>query len=145
MTIQTTTRSAKNNTATVSDGIDRLDFVSLQVRDLEAARAFYADFLGFAVVPAQRADAVIFKTSIGAAFAVRKALVDLDASPKLGGGVGLWFGAKDVDSIHQRAVARGIEILSQPEPGPFGRVFSLRDPDGYAITLHNIGPVENAS
>ena len=29
-----------------------------------------------------------------------------------------------------------IQILQPIEDGPFGRVFTLQDPEGYAITLH---------
>jgi len=30
-----------------------------------------------------------------------------------------------------------VEILSPPMDGPFGRMFTFIDPDGYAITIHD--------
>ena len=35
-----------------------------------------------------------------------------------------------------RQLARhGVTILAEPFDGPFGRTFSLRDPDGYYVTI----------
>lgn len=115
---------------------DRLDFVSLQVRDLEKTRSFYTDVLGFSVVPQERPDALVFRTSVGASFAVRKPLVDLNAVQRLGWGVGLWFGAQEIDSLHERVRDCGATVLRPPADGPFGRMFVVEDPDGYQLTLH---------
>lgn len=118
-------------------GVDRLDFVSLQVSQLEVSKRFYNEFLGFELSNFERPDALVFHTPQGSAFAIRKPLVDLQATDKLGWGVGLWFGAKDVESIYRKAKKSGIRVLSEPKDSPFGKTLVLEDPDGYSITLHN--------
>lgn len=116
-----------------------LDFASLQVRDLETSRAFYTEVLGFHIADERREGAVVFKDAGGAIFAIRTPLVDLSASPKLGWGAGLWFGVGDPDALHDRALAAGALVLHPPQDGPFGRMFVLADPDGYALTFHARG------
>lgn len=111
-------------------------FISLQVRDVEDSAAFYERHLGF-TRQAGPPHAVVFDTT-PAAFAVRAALpgVDLDAVAQLGLGVGVWLHAPDAQAIHDTLVAEGVQIVSAPIDGPFGRTFTFADPDGYQITLH---------
>jgi catechol 2,3-dioxygenase-like lactoylglutathione lyase family enzyme len=78
------------------------DFISLQVRDLDAAAAFYEDRVGLRRAPASPPGAVVF-ASEPIPLAVREPLPDTD-----------------LDSGQ-----------------PFGRTFALRDPDGYAVTIHD--------
>jgi predicted enzyme related to lactoylglutathione lyase len=112
------------------------DFISLQVRDIEASAAFYERHLGL-TRQAGPPHAVVFDTK-PAAFAVRGALpgVDLDAAP-LGTGVAIWMHAPDAQAIHDALADAGVEIASAPIDGPFGRTFAFVDPDGYTITLHS--------
>ena len=63
------------------------DFISLQVRDLDTAAAFYEDRVGLRRAAASPPGAVVF--------------------------------------------------ASEPFDGPFGRTFALRDPGGYAVTIHD--------
>jgi predicted enzyme related to lactoylglutathione lyase len=39
--------------------------------------------------------------------------------------------------VHDKLVRHGVEIVAEPFDGPFGRTFSFRDPDGYAVTIHD--------
>ncbi|GAA0998510.1 VOC family protein [Subtercola frigoramans] len=112
------------------------DFISLQVRDLDASAGFYEKYLGL-TRQAGPPHAVVFNTK-PAAFAVREPLpgVDLDDSP-LGTGVGIWLHASKTQEIHDALVADGVTISSAPIDGPFGRTFTFADPDGYLITLHD--------
>lgn len=111
-------------------------FISLQVRDVARAAAFYERYLGFAR-QAGPPQAVVFATS-PAVFAVRPPLpgVDLDAGP-LGHGIGVWMHADDTMAIHDAMVADGVTVAAAPIDGPFGSTFTFLDPDGYAITLHD--------
>jgi predicted enzyme related to lactoylglutathione lyase len=112
-------------------------FISLQVRDLSASAAFYETHLGF-TRQAGPPHAVVFATA-PAAFAVRSAApgVDLDSVAQLGLGIGVWLHAPDAQRIHATLLAAGVTITSAPVDGPFGRTFTVADPDGYQITLHD--------
>lgn len=111
------------------------DFVSLQVRDLDASTRFYHDTVGLEILPEGPPHAVVFKTA-PIPFAVREPMVDLDAVARLGWGVGLWFSCTDPDALHRTLVNARITIAQEPSDGAFGRQFTFVDPDGYAITAH---------
>lgn len=40
-------------------------------------------------------------------------------------------------TLHDALAADGHAIVSAPIDGPFGRTFTIADPDGYRITLHD--------
>ena len=113
------------------------DFLGLQVRDLERAAGFYEQQIGLRRAPQSPPGAVVFITE-PIAFAVREPLpgTDLDAG-RPGLGVALWLRAEDAQAIHDRLVAQGVPILTEPLDGPFGRAFVFQDPDGYAVTIHD--------
>jgi predicted enzyme related to lactoylglutathione lyase len=114
-------------------------FIALQVRDLELAAGFYEHQLGLRRAAVAPPGAVVFDTK-PASFAVREALpgVDLDAArPHPGYGVALWLHADDSQALHDTLAADGVAITVPPFDGPFGRTFTFRDPDGYAITIHD--------
>lgn len=114
------------------------DFVSLQVRDLDASQAFYETHLGLVRSPAGPPHAVVFTTT-PIAFALRGLLpgTDLDAVAQPGVGVALWLHATDVQAIHDDLVEAGVTVVAEPIDGPFGRTFTFADPDGYHVTLHD--------
>jgi predicted enzyme related to lactoylglutathione lyase len=114
------------------------DFITLLVRDLETSRRFYADVIGLTPSPETRPNAFAFATQpIG--FAIRKSQIDLDAVPELGQGVILWFRTDDAAALHNRLKQRGVSITQELAEGPFGKMFTFRDPDGYLITVHDGG------
>ena len=114
------------------------DFISLQVRDLDASQAFYEKYLGLVRSPAGPPHAVVFATT-PIAFALRDLLPgsDLDSAAQPGVGVALWLHATAVQAIHDALVADGHAIAAAPIDGPFGRTFTFVDPDGYQVTLHD--------
>jgi predicted enzyme related to lactoylglutathione lyase len=116
------------------------DFLSLQVRDLVAAQAFYETYLGLVRSPAGPPHAVVFTTT-PIAFALRDVVpgTDLDAVAQPGIGAAIWLHATGVQAIHDALVTDGHPIVSAPIDGPFGRTFTFADPDGYQITLHDKG------
>ncbi len=116
------------------------DFVSLQVRDLDASQAFYEQHLGLVRSKAGPPHAVVFETA-PIAFALRSEIpgTNLGAAPQPGVGVALWMLATGVDDIHADLVAAGVRIVAEPLDGPFGRTFTFADPDGYHVTLHDRG------
>ena len=114
------------------------DFISIQVRDLDASQAFYERYLGLVRSPAGPPHAVVFDTE-PIAFALREVVagVDLAAVPQPGIGVALWLRATDVQAIHDALAADDRTIVAAPVDGPFGRTFTFADPDGYHVTLHD--------
>lgn len=111
------------------------DFLALQVRDLDRAKAFYTEQLGLRPAPFSPPGAVVFDTK-PIPFAVRNPAVDLDASTRLGWGVALWLAADDAQGLHDRLAASGVTITQPVTTGPFGPQFSFTDPDGYPVTIH---------
>src|SRR3954453_17771814 len=117
------------------------DFIALQVRDLDTAAGFYEPRLGLRRAPASPPGAVVFATN-PVSFAVRTPLpgVDLDVvAPGPGAGVALWLRADDAQALHDDLAAAGVPIVAAPVDGPFGRTFTFRGPDGYAVTIHDQG------
>lgn len=113
-------------------------FIALQVSDLEASAAFYESRLGLRRARTSPPGAVVFDTQ-PVAFAVRTPLpgVDLDsAQPRPGVGVALWLHATAPQELHDALAADGVAIAAPPVDGPFGRMFSFADPDGYVVTVH---------
>jgi len=114
------------------------DFISLQVRDLDASQAFYEKYLGLVRSPAGPPHAVVFQTQ-PIAFALRDIVpgTDLAAAAQPGIGVALWLHGTDVQEMHDALAADGHTIVQAPIDGPFGRTFTFADPDGYHVTLHD--------
>ncbi|MFS4505667.1 VOC family protein [Clavibacter sp. Sh2141] len=114
------------------------DFISLQVRDLDAAQAFYERYLGLVRSPAGPPHAVVFSTT-PIAFALRDVIpgTDLEAVAQPGIGAAIWLHATGVQEIHDALVAGGHRIVTPPLDGPFGRTFAFADLDGYHVTLHD--------
>ena len=115
------------------------DFLALQVRDLDRSAEFYETRLGLRRLPTSPPGAVVFDTK-PVPFAVREPLpgTDLDgATPRPGVGVSIWLHAEGAQHLHDQLAAAGVPIVSLPADGPFGRMFTFLDPDGYALTIHD--------
>ena len=127
--------------ATTQVGIERLTTLTLQVSDVERALRFYRDGLGLTFNDPSSADAV------GAVIGGTFLLLHKDFEPSLAGkergaGIEIHFGVPDADAYFAELRSRGIEPEGEPEDRPWGRVFSVRDPDGYAIEF--IAPAAKA-
>lgn len=113
----------------------QLTFASLQVKDLEAAKIFYTQKLGFEI-DNTNPQACIFKYNEGAAsFAIRTPLEPIE-NRELGIGVALWFAVnKNVDELKETFLSRGITTAGPIIDTPFGRAFHVKDLDGYKLTF----------
>jgi len=112
------------------------DFISLQVRNFSASRAFYTELLGLPVDPRfDTADFVLFDTN-SIPFALSAARVNLDDAPQPGLGVTLWIDCDNANELHAKLEAAGTTIITPPYDSPFGRAFVFADPDGYRITVN---------
>lgn len=114
----------------------RLEFASLQVRDLEISKEYYTQKLGFELSEMKNPDAVIFKFNKGeASFAIRKPLENLE-DKELGNGVSIWFAIDEkIEDLHARLLQKGVSILGTIMTTPFGKAFHVKDPDGYKLTF----------
>ncbi len=108
-----------------------LDFVMLHVPNIEKARTFYSEKLGFTVED-QQPGFVQFKQNegMGAIFALQE---DSGAAPHAG--VELWWIVDNADTTYATLVSRDVEIVSQPTDEPFGRAFIIKDPAGNMINM----------
>lgn len=113
----------------------QLDFSSIQVKDLEKSRDFYQSYLGFEIEN-ENPEAYVFKNEKGAYFCIRKPLIDLAKAGKLGWGVGLWFSVPDVEKRYGELNDKKVKIVKELADSPFGKIFTVEDPDGYYITFH---------
>jgi predicted enzyme related to lactoylglutathione lyase len=112
------------------------DFISLQVRDLSASRAFYIETLGLTEDTRFSApDFILFDTN-SIPFALREAKVNRDDAQQPGLGMTLWIDCDHVNELHARLDSAGVTIITPPYDGPFGRTFVFADPDGYRITAN---------
>lgn len=115
------------------------DFAALQVRDLERSADFDQTRLGLRRAPTSPPGAVVFATE-PVPFAVREPQPGLDLEtirPRPGAGVALWLYADNAQALHDELVTAGVPIAVGPAGGPFGRMSTFTDPDGYAITIHD--------
>jgi predicted enzyme related to lactoylglutathione lyase len=112
------------------------DFISLQVRNFAASRAFYTETLGLPVDPRFDTPDFVLFDSTTLPFGLSAAKIDLAAAPHPGWGVALWIDCDDVDALHARLAAAGSPIVTPPFDGPFGRTLVFADPDGYRITAN---------
>lgn len=108
-----------------------LDFVMLHVPNLEQARSFYTEKMGFAIED-QQPGFVQFKKheGMGAIFALQE-----DAGVAPYGSVELWWIVDNADTTYATMLSHGVEIVSQPSDQPFGRAFIIKDPAGNAINM----------
>ncbi|HHB90007.1 MAG TPA: VOC family protein [Anaerolineae bacterium] len=102
-----------------------LQFVWLEVADLDRAAAFYGDALGFPIV--ETTDAFI--------------VVDLGPSQlylALGhpnpGSMYLALAVPDIDALYQRMLEAGLKVTSPQDEG-WARYIEYQDPDGYRLLL----------
>ena len=112
----------------------QLSFVSLQVSDLETSGKFYSEILNFKQVLKSPPDAIVFEQKNGAAFAIRKPMIELSKANLLGWGIALWFAIGNLDDFLKEN-RQNITIVKDIHPTPFGRILVISDPDGYSITL----------
>ncbi|HBF20402.1 MAG: glyoxalase [Owenweeksia sp.] len=114
----------------------RLEFASLQVRNLQVSKEFYTQKLGFEESGMQNPEAVIFEFNKGeASFAIRTPLMDIE-NKELGNGVSIWFAIDEkIEDLKHTLQQNGVTLLGDIMPTPFGKAIHLKDPDGYKLTF----------
>ena len=114
----------------------KLDFASLQVRDLEVSKAFYTERLGFELSEMSNPYACVFKYNKGeASFAIRTPIGNIDGK-ELGIGVSLWFAIdQKIEELQSQLTEKGVMLIGTINNTPFGKTLMAKDPDGYIITF----------
>jgi predicted lactoylglutathione lyase len=120
---------------TIMDKMRNLTFASLQVRDLDASKAFYTEKLGFEIENTNP-QACVFRYKQGeASFAIRTPLEPIEGK-ELGIGVALWFAVNEnVDELKEQFIENGVTTAGPIIETPFGRAFHVKDLDGYKLTF----------
>jgi predicted enzyme related to lactoylglutathione lyase len=114
-----------------------LGIVSLYVRDLDRARAFYTETLGLPEVPELSGPGFIaLRPAGGSLIAVQDAATGAPGLAGAPGGCELGLAVADVDAVWREWTARGVRILSEPVDRPFGRTFLAQDPEGHLLNVY---------
>ena len=111
-------------------------FISIAVTDVKNSAAFYEEYLGgvrdsFDFGP----DSAVFVGWPTYALSSARRPGAPGPSPDTTS-IQVWWRASDAQALHDRAAAAGVRILREPFDGPFGRTFTMADPDGYPITVY---------
>ena len=109
----------------------RLDHLTIRVRDLDAARAWYIGYLGLKLefeVPGRRT--VALQDDAGLTLFLDETAGDVAAD-----GVVLTFQIADVEEMHGRLVAAGVPFVAPPGKRFWGYGAELHDPDGHLVLL----------
>jgi predicted enzyme related to lactoylglutathione lyase len=112
--------------------ITGLEFLFLEVNNLEESVAFYRDLLGFEITkhspesepPLATVQAGNLKISLAQ---------HLETMLKRGRGVSFFVGVSDVDDYYNQLRAKGVEVYPPADEGWGGRFITLQDPDKYRL------------
>jgi catechol 2,3-dioxygenase-like lactoylglutathione lyase family enzyme len=109
----------------------KLDHLTIRVRDLDAARAWYIGHLGLKLefeVPGRRTVALQDDGDL-------TLFLDETAGDVAADGVVLTFQVDDLEETHRRLVAGGVSFVAPPGKRFWGYGAELRDPDGHLVLL----------
>jgi predicted enzyme related to lactoylglutathione lyase len=118
----------------------RLELVTVPVADIDRAKAFYVDQVGFVTGQDQKVDEdhrFVELIPPGSACAI--ALTRGYADPVPGSLRGTQLNVDDVDSIRARLLSRGVDV-SAVQDYPWGRFCFFSDPDGNDWSIHEPPP-----
>ncbi|HET7367642.1 MAG TPA: glyoxalase superfamily protein [Gaiella sp.] len=118
----------------------RLELVAIPVTDVDRAKAFYAEQVGFAVDHDHRvSDEVRFVqlTPPGSACSIAIGLGVTEAEP--GSVKGMQVVVADIERAHAQLVDRGVDV-SEVQDFPWGRFVFFQDPDGNGWAVQEIPP-----
>ena len=117
--------------AAQESGIESINAITLTVRDMRAATAFY-EALGLRRLYGGP-EASFTSFAVGGQYLNLQRTEAADGGRRWGRVV---FYVGDVDEIHARAIAAGLQPLFAPRDASWGeRYFHLRDPDGHELSF----------
>jgi predicted enzyme related to lactoylglutathione lyase len=118
----------------------KLELVQVPVADLDRAKAFYADVVGFDADVDQRVDErvrFIQLTPPGSACSISLTSGVHEMAP--GSLQGLQIVVSDADAARAELLDRGVEV-SEVQEFPWGRFVFFADPDGNGWALQQLPP-----
>lgn len=111
-----------------------LTLVSVFVRDVARARAFYMEMLGLEPIPQLSSESFAFlKPASGSPIAIQDTSMLPQGIAAEPGGFRLDFEVDDLDATWNDWKAKGVAGLTEISDMGAGRVFFARDPEGNAI------------
>jgi predicted enzyme related to lactoylglutathione lyase len=118
----------------------RLELVAIPVTDVDRAKAFYAEQVGFAVDHDHRVShevRFVQLTPPGSACSIAIGLGVTEAEP--GSVKGMQVVVADIERAHAQLVDRGVDV-SDIQDFPWGRFVFFQDPDGNGWAVQEIPP-----
>src|SRR5438552_14354285 len=101
--------------------------LSLYVRDVEKAKAFYTEFLGMKLIPELSSPTFVFlQPTEGTAIALQDLSMLPPGAPAQAGGFEINLEVEDVDAAYQEWKAKGVEVLTEVADMGAGRWFRAK-------------------
>lgn len=116
----------------------KLELVPIPVTDVDRAKAFYVDQVGFVADHDHRVSGelrFVQLTPPGSACSICIGTGVTDAEP--GSVKGMQMVVADAQAAHDELAARGVEV-TDVDPMPWGKFVFFRDPDGNAWALQEL-------
>ena len=114
----------------------RLELVTVPVSDVDRAKTFYVDKVGFTVeqdVPVDEHHRFVELIPPGSPCSIALTMGYIDSEP--GSLQGLQLNVDDADEVHAFLRSRDVEV-SDIEEHPWGRFCFFSDPDGNVWSVH---------
>jgi predicted enzyme related to lactoylglutathione lyase len=118
----------------------RLEMVTVPVADVDRAKAFYVERVGFAVEQDLQVDGdhrFVELVPAGSSCTIALTSGYIDAPP--GSLQGVQLNVDDAEVAHAFLRDRGVEV-SEVQSFPWGRFCFFSDPDGNGWSVHETGP-----
>jgi predicted enzyme related to lactoylglutathione lyase len=110
--------------------ITGLEFLFLEVNNLEESLGFYRELLGFEISKHSPESEPPLATLQAGGLKISLAQ-QLETMLKRGRGVSFFIGVSDVDDYYNQLRAKGVEVYPPADEGWGGRFITLQDPDKY--------------
>ena len=117
---------------TFATQINGLDFLFLEVNNLEESLAFYSELLGFEVSK-HTPESEPPMATLQAGNLMISLAQNLETMLKRGRGVSFFICVSDVDVYYEQLRAQGVEVHPPADEGWGGRFITVQDPDKYRL------------
>jgi catechol 2,3-dioxygenase-like lactoylglutathione lyase family enzyme len=115
--------------------------LSLYVRDVEKAKAFYTEFLGMRFIPEFSNSTFVFlQPKEGTSIALQDISALPPGAPAQAGGFEINLEVEDVDAAYQEWKAKRVEVLTEVADMGAGRWFRAKGPEGQVLSVYQLYP-----